>query len=103
MSIAGLRRCAATHLARYTAADGDRAFRTYDRMGAPAPLTPLDCLAPALLSVRIGWQQAVLDGPECAEPSFLDPGLDDADGPWALVAAAIRASGGLGHGNPGPA
>ena len=46
--------------------------------------------------------QAVLDSPECARASFLDIDLGDADGPWALVDAAIRSSGGSGHGNPVP-
>ena len=57
MSIDGLRGCAARHLSDYTDPGGRRAFRTYDRQGDPTPLTPLDCLAPALLSVRIGWRQ----------------------------------------------
>jgi hypothetical protein len=121
VTIGDLRSCAAMHLARYTDTDGDRAFRTYDRQGAPATLTPLDCLAPALLSVRVSWRQviplfqpsgpgavvlnamqAVLDDPRCARASFVDIDLGDPDGPWALVDAAIRSSGGSGQGNPVP-
>jgi Family of unknown function (DUF6308) len=121
VTIADLRGCAAMHLARYTDADGDRAFRVYDRQGDPTIIAPLDCLAPALLSVRVDWRQviplfqpsgpgavvmkamqAVLDDPGCSRASFLDIDLCDGDGPWALVDAAIRSSGGCGQGNPVP-
>lgn len=119
VSIGNLRGCGAGHLARYTDVHGDRAFHTYDRQGDPSTLTPLDCLAPALLSVRIGWRQviplfrpagpaadvlramqAVLDDPRCATADFLDVDLGDADGPWSRVEAAIRSSGDSGQGNP---
>jgi hypothetical protein len=121
VSIADLRDCAAGHLARYTDLNGDRAFNTYDRQGDPSTLTPLDCLAPALLSVRIGWRQVIplfrpsgpgaivmramqsaLDDLECAKANFLDIDLGDVNGPWSLVEAAILSSGNSGHGNPVP-
>jgi hypothetical protein len=116
-SIASLRDCAARHLAYYTDPEGPRAFRTYDRLGVPDELTPLDCLAPALLSVGINYRQvvplfrptgpgplvldamqAVLDHPDSATDHFLDADLGADDGPpggtaWAAVDAAIVASG----------
>jgi hypothetical protein len=72
----------------------------------------LDCLAPALLSVRIDWQQviplfapdnpgatilsamqAVLDHPDSATTDFLTVDLDATTGAWHTVDAAILASG----------
>jgi hypothetical protein len=119
--VEALHGCAAAHLTRYTDPAGGRAFGTYDRQGDPAVLAPLDCLAPALLSVPIGWRQviplfqpsgpgaavlramqAVLDDPECARASFADTDLNDEAGPWALVDAAIRSTGDSGQGNPVP-
>ncbi|MGY1709119.1 DUF6308 family protein [Geodermatophilus sp. SYSU D00758] len=111
-SIAALRACAEKHLDHYTDRNGPRAFWTYDRLGDPDALTPLDCLAPALLSVRIDYHQVVpLFQEDCAgadvlkrlqavldvsarEPvDFLDLDLDDADGPWQHVDAALIACG----------
>ena len=58
-TIARLKECAQAHLDFYTRRDGPRAFHTYDRLGDPDLLTPLDCLAPALLSININYRQVV--------------------------------------------
>lgn len=119
MNLGSLRDCASRHLARYTDVNGDRAFRTYDSQGDPSTLTPLDCLAPALLSVRIGWQQiiplfrpsgpaatvlkamqAVLDDPRCTTADFIHVDLSAANGPWSRVDTAICSSGDSPNGNP---
>lgn len=120
-SVQDLRHCAARHVARFTDPNGDRGFHTYDRVGDPGTLTPLDCLAPALLSVPIGYRQvvplfrpdgpgakvrgamqAVLDDRRCAVADFLDIDLNDATGPWALVEAAILSTGPNGANAPVP-
>ncbi|MCG6499626.1 DUF6308 family protein [Kitasatospora sp. A2-31] len=109
--IAALHACAQRHLHDYTDPGGRRAFATYDRQGDPAALEPVDCLAPALLSVPLGHRQvvplfqpdgpgagllramqAVLDDEACATADFLDLALDDPAGPWALVDRALAAS-----------
>ncbi|MFD0351424.1 DUF6308 family protein [Kitasatospora aburaviensis] len=117
--IAALHTCAQRHLHDYTDPGGRRAFATYDRQGDPAVLEPVDCLAPALLSVPLGHRQviplfrpdgpgarllramqAVLDDEACATADFLDLeldldldlDLDDHAGPWALVDRALVAS-----------
>ncbi len=59
VSIGELRGCAAEHLAAYTEPHGRRAFRTYERLGDHDTLTPLDCRAPALLSVPVNWRQVI--------------------------------------------
>ena len=51
--LACLKACAARHLDEYTDPASDYAFWTYDRRGDANVLTPVDCLAPALLSVQI--------------------------------------------------
>lgn len=112
MSIGRLRGCAERHLRAYTDPRGPRAFRTYDWQGDPERLSPLDCLAPALLSVRMGYKQVVPlfrpEGPgadvlhamesvltdrECATADFLDVDLDSPKGPWSLVDRALVATG----------
>ncbi|MFJ3793323.1 DUF6308 family protein [Kitasatospora sp. NPDC090091] len=118
--IAALHTCAQRHLRDYTDPHGRRAFAAYDRQGDPAALEPVDCLAPALLSVPLGHRQViplfqpdgpgarllramqdVLDDEACATADFLDldlvpaghdPVLDDPTGPWALVDRALAAS-----------
>ncbi|WP_395292389.1 DUF6308 family protein [Kitasatospora hibisci] len=113
--IAALHTCAQRHLRDYTDPRGRRAFATYDRQGDPAVLEPVDCLAPALLSVPLGHRQviplfrpdgpgarllramqAVLDDEDCVTADFLDVDLDlDLDGhagPWVLVDRALAAS-----------
>ncbi|MFE2830478.1 DUF6308 family protein [Streptomyces mirabilis] len=111
-SIGTLRGCAEKHLQTYIDPRGPRAFRTYDWQGDPERLSPLDCLAPALLSVRIGYKQVVPlfrpDGPGaevlrameavlanemCATADFLDVTLDARRGPWSLVDRALVATG----------
>ncbi|WP_157847760.1 DUF6308 family protein [Streptomyces violens] len=111
-SIAALQACAAEHVRAYTDPRGRRAFTTYDRQGDPDRLTPLDCLAPALLSVPMGYRQvvplfwpdgpgavllramqAVLEHPAARSADFLDTSLDPSCAPWALVDAALAASG----------
>jgi hypothetical protein len=120
-SIRDLRHCAAGHVAHFTDPSGNRGFHTYDWLGDPATLTPLDCLAPALLSVPIGYRQvvplfrpdgpgakvreamqAVLDDHGCAVADFLDIDLNDSVGPWALVEAAILSTGPNGTSAPVP-
>lgn len=107
-SIAALRDCAERHLRHYIDPNGPRAFATYDRQGDPSRLEPVDCLAPALLSVRFGYRQviplfqpegsgalllramqAVLDDPSCTTADFFDISLDTTVGPWALVDQAL--------------
>ena len=107
-SIGTLRPCAADHLDAYTSEVGDYGFSTYDRQGDPDEPTPVDCLAPALLSVPVralairelfrsagpgsrllGAMQAVLADAAGRTADFLDLELGDPDGPWSLVDAAI--------------
>lgn len=114
-SIRDLDRCADRHLVDYVDINGSRAFTTYDRLGDPDTLTPLDCLAPALLSVRINYRQviplfrptgagadllaamqAVLDHPESLTTNFLtvdraEPGTAWATFEGALIAARTHA------------
>ncbi|MFD0435286.1 DUF6308 family protein [Streptomyces chartreusis] len=111
-TIGALHGCAEKHLQTYTDPRGPRAFRTYDWQGDPDRLSPLDCLAPALLSVRMGYKQVVPlfhpDGPGaevlqameavladkgCATADFLDVTLDPSTGPWSLVDRALVATG----------
>ncbi|MFI2424142.1 DUF6308 family protein [Streptomyces sp. NPDC018955] len=111
-TIGTLRGCAEKHLQTYTDPRGLRAFHTYDWQGDPERLSPLDCLAPALLSVRIGYKQVVPlfhpDGPgaevlqameavladkACMTADFLDVTLDPSTGPWSLVDRALVATG----------
>ncbi|MFD5857606.1 DUF6308 family protein [Streptomyces chartreusis] len=111
-TIGTLRGCAAKHLQAYTDPRGPRAFRTYDWQGDPERLSPLDCLAPALLSVHMGYKQVVPlfrpDGPgaevlqameavladkACTTADFLDVTLDPPTGPWSLVDRALVATG----------
>jgi hypothetical protein len=81
----------------------------------PGHAHPLDCLAPALLSGQLNYRQVVPlfqpSGP-CAEVlsamravlalandpelDFLALDLDDSDGPWAVIDAAVVASGDAG-------
>jgi hypothetical protein len=57
-SVAELAGCAKQHLDTYCDPAGVFAFSTYDRLYGPAHvLTPLDCLAANLLSLRLGWRQ----------------------------------------------
>lgn len=111
-TIGALHGCAEKHLQTYTDPRGPRAFRTYDWQGDPERLSPLDCLAPSLLSVRIGYKQVVPlfhpDGPgaevlqameavlaneACATADFLDVTLDPLTRPWSLVDRALVATG----------
>jgi hypothetical protein len=110
-SIAALHGCAERHLRNYVDPFGPRAFGVYDRQGDPGRLEPVDCLAPALLSVPIGYKQvvplfqpvgpgadllramqAVLDDESCVTADFLDIPLDEQAGPWSLVDQALVAS-----------
>ncbi|GAA4674102.1 hypothetical protein GCM10023347_30290 [Streptomyces chumphonensis] len=120
-TIRALRGCAESHLRSYTDPWGPRAFRTYDRQGDPTRLSPLDCLAPALLSVRTDYKQVVPlfrpDGPgaqvlqameavladeACATADFLEVTLDPPTGAWSLVDRALVATGEAGgRGLPG--
>lgn len=107
-SIRSLERCADGHVAHYTDPEGPRAFTTYDRLGDPNTLGPLDCLAPALLSVDIDYRQvvplfqpsgagarvlqalrAVLDHSDSATTDFLTVDLTAPDTAWAAVTAAL--------------
>lgn len=100
--------CAEQHLASYTDRTSARAFWTYDRLDDPDTLGPLDCLAPALLSVRINYQQviplfqeagngarlltamqAVLDHPDSTATDFLTTDLTRSGTAWAAVDAAL--------------
>ncbi|MFF4147332.1 DUF6308 family protein [Streptomyces sp. NPDC001698] len=111
-TIGTLRGCAEKHLQTYIDPRGPRAFRTYDWQGDPQRLSPLDCLAPALLSVRMGYKQVIPlfrpDGPgaevlqameavlasnACTTADFLDVTLDPSTGPWSLVDRALVATG----------
>ncbi|MFE4956204.1 DUF6308 family protein [Streptomyces sp. NPDC056653] len=111
-SVGALRGCAEGHLRAYTDPRGPRAFTTYDRQGDPDRLSPLDCLAPALLSVSIDYKQVVPlfrpDGPgaevleamqavladkACVVADFVDVTLDPFEGPWSLVDRALVATG----------
>ncbi len=57
-SIAELAGCADKHLDAYCDPASAFAFSTYDRLYEHAGvLTPLDCLAANLLSLRLGWRQ----------------------------------------------
>lgn len=62
-SIGDLRACADTHLARYLDPDhpSPRAFGAYDAPAdlSPNRLTPLDVLAPVLLSVRMTYGEVL--------------------------------------------
>lgn len=110
-SIRDLEPCAAAHLRSYTAPDGPRAFRTYDRMGATDRLDPVDLLAPALLDaplrgrhvIEMYWPRgpyrtlfdamsAVLMDRAAATARFEDQDLDSRQGPWGLVRDALIAS-----------
>lgn len=110
-SIIELASCASRHIDDYTARDGGRAFWTYDRDDGAEVLTPLDCLAPVLLSVRtsyrdviplfaaagphaelLGAMNLVLGDPRSASADFLDLDLDDRSTPWGLVRSALGAS-----------
>ncbi|WP_329108585.1 DUF6308 family protein [Micromonospora sp. NBC_01699] len=59
-TIASLRPCAERHLAAYTDPAAGFAFGSYDRWySTPDRLTPLDCLAANLLSLRLGHPQVL--------------------------------------------
>ncbi|MGY1659638.1 DUF6308 family protein [Geodermatophilus sp. SYSU D00705] len=109
-SIRDLEACAAGHIAHYTAPQGPRAFHTYDHLGTPDALHPLDCLAPALLSTPASWKtvvplfqpegpgaelrkamQAVLDAPASSTTDFLAVDLDNPPAAWAAVDVAVEA------------
>lgn len=99
-------------LAQYTDPSGPFAWWTYDRLGDPHELTPLDCLAPALLDARLDRKtvvamfanadtpekrllnklQQVLDHPDSTTAHFEDLDLGDAANAWGAVNAALRAS-----------
>jgi hypothetical protein len=77
VNLADLQVCAAEHLDRYMTDRDHRAFHTYDRLGDPDVLSPLDCLAPVLLSLRMTYAEVI--------PMFAD------NGPHADLRAAIQA------------
>jgi hypothetical protein len=59
-SIADLAACATRHLDAYCDPSADFAFSTYDHWyGSPDSLTPLDCLAANLLSLRLGHADVI--------------------------------------------
>jgi hypothetical protein len=110
-SIGSLRRCARRHLAEYTDPKGERAFATYDRLGDPDRLSPLDCLGPVLLSVRLtnrqviplfqptgqgadllAAMQAVLDHPNSGTTDFLTVDRTLPGTAWAAVEEALTAA-----------
>lgn len=112
LSLAALHGCAERHLGHYTDIGGPRAFNVYDRQADPDRLDPVDCLAPALLSVPISYRQVVplfqpdgagatllqamqtiLGDRRCRTADFLDVSLDDPEGPWRLVDRALALSG----------
>lgn len=106
-----LRGCARAHLDRYTDRNGPRAFWTYDRGDGGLELTPLDCLAPNLLSMRVDYRLVVplfasegdssdllaamnslllMDG--VSEARFLEQDLSADDGHWGAVRSVLRAT-----------
>lgn len=114
-SVASLASCAHTHLEHYTSGR-TRAFLAYDGdFGDPDQLTPLDLLAPALLSMRTDYNTVVpLVAPVEGEPTahqllheamsrvltdpstrgarFIGVDLDEGDAAWSVVRAAMVAT-----------
>ncbi|RJK94739.1 DUF6308 family protein [Vallicoccus soli] len=107
-SVSELRPCGDRHLDDHLDPTGGRAYWTYDQPSEPDTLTPLDCLAPTLLSLRLTFDnvvplfqpagphaelrrcmQAVLDLPPV---DFLELDLADPASPWATVRRAMIAS-----------
>jgi hypothetical protein len=103
--------CAERHLGRYTDPSENYAFQTYDRLGDPLCLEPVDFFAPALLNAPVRGRDViamhqpegafrelrdamarVLSDPASAEARFEDQELAAETGPWALVRAALAAS-----------
>ena len=110
-SVEELRSCAAGHLEGYLDPQGMRAFHVYDRLGDPDELTPLDCLAPVLLSAGMRDKDVVpmfapvgpatrlreameelLHDENCRSANFLQVELDDPHGPWERIRAVLRAT-----------
>jgi uncharacterized protein DUF6308 len=108
--------CAQQHLSDYTDPVGGRAWHTYDRLGDPDRLEPVDFFAPALLDAPLRGRDVIKmhrpDGPhrvlrdamakvlsdeESATARFENQDLDADVGPWALVRAALRASNSTPH------
>jgi hypothetical protein len=58
-SVGDLTACAARHLADYIDPRSMFGFNTYDYIGSPGTLEPLDCFAPNLLSLRLGYEAIV--------------------------------------------
>lgn len=122
VSVRALQACAAGHFADYTCNRPvgnrpTRAFAAYDRQGDPTQLTPTDCLAPNLLSMRLGFaevvpmfqlrdagagapphaelleaMQGVLDDPRSSTDRFVSLDLEDPHGVWSVVRHAMAAS-----------
>lgn len=109
-SVGDLTACAAKHLADYIDPQSMFGFNTYDYIGSPDTLKPLDCFAPNLLSLRLGYEaivplfqpagpgatllaamRRVLTDKGCAEANFLERDLQDESGPWSIVDAAFTA------------
>jgi hypothetical protein len=103
--------CATRHLRRYTDPAENRAFQTYDRLGDPGRLEPVDFFAPALLNASVRGMDViamhrpdgayrelrdamsrVVSDPSTSEARFEDQDLAAETGPWALVRAALVAS-----------
>lgn len=109
-SVGDLTACAARHLADYIDPQSMFGFNTYDYIGSPGTLEPLDCFAPNLLSLRLGYEaivplfqpagpaaellaamRRVLTDKECTGANFLECDLQDESGPWSVVDAAFAA------------
>jgi hypothetical protein len=112
-SVKDLTSCASRHMTHYVEA---RAFNAYDRVGDPRSLSPTDCLAPNLLSMKLGWRDivpmftahagdqpsphavlyeamaAVLTADPDSSVRFEDLDLEEAGSPWSVVRAAMAAS-----------
>jgi hypothetical protein len=75
-----LRASAAKVLAEYTEPTRHYAFYTYDRLSDPeAPLEPQDVLLANLLSLRLGWREAIpLFAEGDGDPQVLRSALDEA-------------------------
>jgi hypothetical protein len=103
--------CANGHLSRYTDPAENYAFQTYDHLGDPGCLQPLDFLAPALLKAPVRGMYViamhqpagayrelrdamarVLSDSSTAVARFEDQDLGAETGPWALVQAALATS-----------
>ncbi len=111
-SVADLASCASAHLEDYTDPSSTRAFASYDVVGDPDALQPVDFFAPALLQAPVSGEsvrrmylqdgayfdlrvamEALLADEAAATARFEDQDLAAGDGsPWSLVHAALVTS-----------